>query len=82
LQLASLAWDKKMRTMWFDMFPERLRNEYKGGWTLTRCDFNPDYYELDPSIWTEDFRLIGSGAQGTVSLDVPHSDFKCMRDAV
>ncbi len=55
-----------MRTMWCDMFPERLRNEYKGGWTLTQCDFNPDYYEMEP-MFPEEFRLIGKGTQGTVN---------------
>ncbi|KAL0045396.1 hypothetical protein WJX82_005556 [Trebouxia sp. C0006] len=62
VQLASLMWDTRVRGMMLgaDIGP------YGGGFHLTQCNFNPAYYQLDPTMYPEKFGLIGEGAQGSV----------------
>ncbi len=55
-------WDKRVRGMMFGpgIVP------YGGCFRLMQCDFNPAYYQLDPTMYPVEFGLIGEGAQGTV----------------
>ncbi len=55
-------WDTRVRDMMFGpgIVP------YGGGFHLTQCDFNPAYYQLDPTMYPEELSFIGSGAQGQV----------------
>lgn len=64
LQLASVAFDKKVRGMMCaaDGVP------YQGGFRLRQCEFRPSYYELDPTIYPEECSLVGKGARGVVKL--------------
>ena len=63
MQLASVAWDKKMRELWEQVMP----GSFAGWWCLEQCAWNSDYFEL-ASWYPEDFSLIGSGTQGKVKL--------------
>ena len=55
-------WDTRVRGM--ILGPDS--DPYSGGFHLTQCDFNPAYYQLDPTMYPEKFGLIGEGAQGSV----------------
>ena len=55
-------WDTRVRGM--ILGPDS--DPYSGGFHLTQCDFNPAYYQLDPTMYPKKFGLIGEGAQGSV----------------
>ncbi|KAL3157152.1 Ribosomal protein S6 kinase alpha-5 [Trebouxia sp. C0009 RCD-2024] len=61
-QLASVAWDNKLRALWEDVMPE----PFEGKWCLQRCAWNPMYFEL-ADHYPDTFSLIGSGAYGQVN---------------
>ena len=67
LQLASAAFDKKVREMM--CAPGGV--PYQGAFRLRECQFKTSSfktYELDPTIYSEECSLIGKGARGVVKL--------------
>ena len=62
MQLASVAWDTKLRGLWDEM-PE----PFEGQWCLQPCAWNSTYSEL-AEHYPDTFSLIGSGTYGVVKL--------------
>ena len=63
MQLASVAWDNKLRAKWDELMPE----PFEGQWCLQKCAWNASYFEL-ADHYPAAFSLIGSGTYGVVKL--------------
>ena len=61
MQLASVAWDNKVRAAWDEVMTE----PFEGQWCLQPCPWNTKYFEL-ADRYPDTFSLIGSGIQGQV----------------
>ena len=61
MQLASVAWDNKLRAAWDELMP----GPFEGQWCLKPCAWNTKYFEL-ADHYPHTFSLIGNGTQGQV----------------